>query len=69
MNDEKISAFALNVGRELEKLVEERNNNLTERLQKLEASVFHFRQQIKGNENMLKLYDLYFNIEQVRNGN
>jgi len=68
--EENISAFAYKVGKELEKLVEERNNNLTEQLTSLQASVLSFRREIEttNNENMLKVYDMYFKIKEVRNG-
>ncbi len=62
--DEVISAFAFKVGKELEKLVEERADNLANRLQSLEAKVLKYHQQIKqsGNTNLLKDYEIYFNI-------
>lgn len=68
MKDEIISAFAFNVGRQLEKLVEERNENLSEQLESLQVSVFKFREDLQksGNTNMLKQYDLIFRINEVR---
>lgn len=64
--DEVISAFAFKVGRELEKLAEERNKNLQTQLEQLQTSVFRFRKEIGGNQNMLKHFDLIFGIEQKR---
>jgi len=68
--DEVISAFAFKVGEELEKLVEKRTDNLSNRLQNLEVKVLKYHQQIKqsGNTNLLKDYEIYFNIA-VDNGN
>ena len=68
MKDEVISAFAFNVGRQLEKLVEERNENLSEQLDSLQISVFKFREELQksGNTNMLKYYDTVFGIKEVR---
>ena len=68
MKDEIISAFAFNVGRQLEKLVEERNENLSEQLDSLQVSVFKFREELQksGNINMLKYYDTVFGIKEVR---
>ena len=68
MKDEVISAFAFNVGRQLEKLVEERNENLSEQLDSLQVSVFKFREELQksGNTNMLKYYDTVFGIKEVR---
>jgi hypothetical protein len=65
MKDEVISAFAFNVGRQIEKICEERNGNLQKELEQLQASVLRFRKDLEesNNRNMLKLYDLYFNIE------
>mgnify|MGYP000989724066 CR=1 FL=1 len=67
LKDEPISAFAFDVGRKLEKIVEERNGNLSNKLEELQYMILSFRQQIKGNPNMLKMYDLYFNIKESRN--
>ena len=66
--DEIISAFAFNVGRQLEKLVAERNENLSEQLESLQVSVFKFREELQksGNINMLKHYDILFGIKKVR---
>ena len=68
MKDEIISAFAFNVGRQLEKLVAERNENLSEQLDSLQVSVFKFREELQksGNTNMLKYYDTVFGIKEVR---
>ena len=68
MKDEIISAFAFNVGRQLEKLVVERNENLAEQLDSLQVSVFKFREELQksGNTNMLKYYDTVFGIKEVR---
>ena len=68
MKDEIISAFAFNVGRQLEKLVAERNENLSEQLESLQVSVFKFREELQksGNTNMLKYYDIVFGIKEVR---
>jgi hypothetical protein len=68
MKDEAISAFAFNVGKQIEKICEERNGNLQKELEQLQASVFRFRKDLEesNNRNMLKLYDLYFNIEKSR---
>ena len=68
MKDEIISAFAFNVGRQLEKLVAERNENLSEQLDSLQVSVFKFREELQksGNTNMLKYYDIVFGIKEVR---
>ena len=68
MKDEIISAFAFNVGRQLEKLVEERNENLSEQLDSLQVSVFKFREELQksGNINMLKYYDTVFGIKEVK---
>lgn len=66
MEDETISAFAFKVGRELEKLVEERNKNLQEQLDTLQNSVFIFRREIENNSNMLKYFDLLFGITKQR---
>ena len=68
MKDEVISAFAFNVGKQLEKICEERNGNLQKELEQLQASVFRFRKDLENsnNKNMLNLYDLYFNIEKSR---
>lgn len=66
--EENISAFAYEIGKDIERIIEDRNGDLSEKLEKLQASVLNFRQEIKNNENMLKVYDMYFNIETVRNG-
>ena len=68
MKDEVISAFAFNVGRQLEKLVAERNETLSEQLDSLQVSVFKFREELQksGNTNMLKYYDTVFGIKEVR---
>ena len=68
MKDEIISAFAFNVGRQLEKLVVERNENLSEQLESLQVSVFKFREELQksNNTNMLKHYDIIFGIKEVR---
>ena len=68
MKDEVISAFAFNVGRQLEKLVAERNENISEQLDSLQISVFKFREELQksGNTNMLKYYDTVFGIKEVR---
>ncbi len=70
MRDEIISAFAFKVGRDLEKLVEERNSNLSKELESLQSSVLSFRRELKdnGNTNMLKMFDLRFNIKETRDG-
>lgn len=67
--EEPISAFAFKVGRELEKLVEERTGNLSWKFEDLQAKVLNFRQQIKSNPNLLKMYDIWFNIETAKDGN
>jgi gas vesicle protein len=64
--DEVISAFAFKVGRELEKLSEERNKNLQTQLEQLQTSVFRFRKEIESNQNMLRHFDLIFGIKEVR---
>lgn len=68
MKDEVISAFAFDVGKQIEKICEERNGNLQKELEQLQASVFRFRKDLENsnNKNMLDLYDLYFNIEKSR---
>ena len=68
MKDEIISAFAFNVGRQLEKLVVERNENLSGQLDSLQVSVFKFREELQksGNTNMLKYYDTVFGIKEVK---
>lgn len=64
-----ISAFAFNVGRTLEKMVEERNGNQREELEHLQASILRFREEIENNTNMLRIYDLYFGIEKQKGKN
>jgi len=66
--EENISAFAYEIGKDIERIIEERNGGLTKQLEKIQASIFNFRREIKGNSNMLKVYDLYFGIETVDNG-
>ena len=67
MKDEIISAFAFKVGRELEKLAEERNGNLQNQLEDLQNRVFKFRSDLKnsGNSNLLKYFDIIFEINET----
>jgi len=64
--EEDISAFAYEIGKDIERIIEERNGGLSKQLEKLQASVLSFRHEIKNNQNMLKVYDMYFGIEIVR---
>ena len=68
MKDETISAFAYNVGRELEKLAEERNGNLQKQLEDLQSRVFKFRKDLEGsdNKNILKHFDIIFSINEEK---
>ena len=67
MKDETISAFAYNVGRELEKLAEERNGNLQKELTDLQSKVFKFRKDLEctDNSNLIKHFDIIFNINEA----
>ena len=68
MKDEAISAFAYNVGRELEKLAEERNGNLQKQLEDLQSKIFKFRRDLKdsNNSNLLKYFDIIFEINETK---
>jgi Skp family chaperone for outer membrane proteins len=66
MNDESISTFAFKVGKEIEKLAEERNGNLQKQLEDLQSKVFKFRSDLKNsnNSNLLKYFDIIFEINE-----
>ena len=65
--DETISAFAFKVGKEIEKLAEERNGNLQKQLEDLQSRVFKFRNDLKNsnNSNLLKYFDIIFEINET----
>lgn len=66
--EENISVFAYEIGKDIERIIEERNGGLSKQLEKLQSSILNFRREIKNNENMLKVYDMYFGIEITRDG-
>lgn len=68
MKDETISAFAFNVGKQIEQICEEKNGGLQKQLESLQSSILTFRRELtqSNNENMLRHFDIVFGIEIAR---
>jgi len=78
VENESISAFAYTMGKSIEKVLNEKTNNLEEENRILQAKILDFRSKIKEDwlelpnykytQEVLKQYDEHFGIKKVTEG-